>query len=221
MPSGIARPPQSDAVRVNFWTAFEIRDRATPVSNLSPWINVLARFTAASAEGPMIVQQHDKTGVSESLSKLREAALLYGGVAVRHRDGRATRCFALWKIKPSAKFRVTISRERDFAAGHYYEYLFTGLRIAARRHRVVIRPHRQGRARALRLARVRQRKLVHRRTGRMWKMAGRIRRHPVRCHPRRALPDRRIKPRRKSMSRHKRSRNRVADVILERLPRPK
>jgi len=71
--------------------------------NLSPWINVLARFTAASAEGPMIVQQHDKTGVSESLSKLREAVLLYGGVAVRHRDGRV---FALWKIKPSAKFRA-------------------------------------------------------------------------------------------------------------------
>src|SRR5580692_1512272 len=164
MPSGIARTPQSDAVRVNFWTAFEIRDRATPVSNLSPWINVLARFTATSAEGPMIVQQHDKTGVSESLSKLREAVLLYGGVAVRHRDGGATRCFALWKIKPSAKFHVTISHERDFAAGHHYKYLFTGLQIAARRHRVVIRPHRQGR-----LARLRQRTLVHRQTGRLWK----------------------------------------------------
>jgi hypothetical protein len=83
----------------------------------------------------MIVQQHDKTGVSESRSKLREAVLLYGRVAVRHRDGRVTRRFALWKIKPSAKFHVTISRECDFAAGHYYEYLFTGLRIAAPRHR--------------------------------------------------------------------------------------
>jgi hypothetical protein len=30
----------------------------------------------------MIVQQHDKTGVSESLSKLREAVLLYGRAIV-------------------------------------------------------------------------------------------------------------------------------------------
>src|SRR5580692_8045723 len=124
MPSGIARTPQSDAVRVNFWTAFEIRDRATPVSNLSPWINVLARFTAASAESPMIVQQHDKTGVSESLSKLREAVLLYRRVAVRHRDGGVTRRSTLWKIKPSAEFHVTISREPDFAAGYHYQCLF-------------------------------------------------------------------------------------------------
>jgi hypothetical protein len=91
----------------------------------------VAWFTAG-AEGPMIVQQQDKTGVSESRSKLREAALLYGRVAVRNRDGRVTRCFALWKIKPSAEFHVTISRECDFAA---CEYLFTGLRIAAPRHR--------------------------------------------------------------------------------------
>src|SRR6266446_4483485 len=53
---------------------------ATPVGDLPPGINVLTRFAAADAKGPVIVEQHHEAGVSEGLGEPRDAVFPHGGV---------------------------------------------------------------------------------------------------------------------------------------------
>ena len=48
----------------------------------------------------------------------RVMPFLHAGVAVGHRDRRATLRIALGKIEPGAKFYAAVDRKSDFATGH-------------------------------------------------------------------------------------------------------
>jgi hypothetical protein len=56
MTARIAGAPQSNPLRIYLGPGFQIGDCATPIGELSPGINVLTRFAAADAEGPVIVE---------------------------------------------------------------------------------------------------------------------------------------------------------------------
>src|ERR1700732_5251233 len=123
MATSIAGTPQSDPLRIYLGPGFQIGDCATPIGDLPPGINVLSRFAAADAEGPVIVEQYHEAGVSEGLGEPCDAVFLHAGVAVGHRDGRATLRIALRKIEPGAKFEAVVDRESDFATGGHRELL--------------------------------------------------------------------------------------------------
>jgi hypothetical protein len=92
------------------------------IGDLPPGINVLSRFAAADAEGPVVVEQHHEAGVSEGLGEPCDAVFLHAGVAVGHRDGRATLRIALRKIEPGAKFYAVVDKS-DFTAGGHRDLL--------------------------------------------------------------------------------------------------
>src|SRR6266576_3734172 len=81
MATSIAGAPQSDPLRIYLGPGFQIGDCATPIGDLPPGIDVLSRFAAADAEGPVVVEQHHKAGVSEGLGEPCDAVFLHAGVA--------------------------------------------------------------------------------------------------------------------------------------------
>jgi hypothetical protein len=95
MATSIAGAPQSNPLRIYLRPRFQIGDRATPVGDLSPGINILTRLAATAAETPVIVEEHHETGVGKSLGGPWDAVFLYAGVTVGDRDGRATLSIAL------------------------------------------------------------------------------------------------------------------------------
>src|ERR1700730_10853395 len=122
MATSIASAPQSDPLRIYLGPGFQIGDCATPIGDLPPGINVLSRFAAADAEGPVVVEQHHEAGISEGLGEPCDAVFLHAGVAVGHGDGRATLRIALRKIEPGAKFYAVVDKS-DFTAGGHRDLL--------------------------------------------------------------------------------------------------
>src|SRR5260370_28068793 len=120
--TSIAGAPQSDPLRIYFGPGFQIGDCATPIGDLPPGINVLTRFATADAEGAVIMEQHHEAGVSEGLGEPCDAVFLHAGVAVGHRDRRATLRIAVRKIEPGAKFYTLVDRS-DFTVGGHRDLL--------------------------------------------------------------------------------------------------
>src|SRR6202045_5118439 len=123
MAASITGAPQSYPLRIYFRPGFQVGDCATPIGDLPPGINVLTRFAAADAEGAVIVEQHHEAGVSEGLGESCDAVFLHAGVAVGHRDGRATLRIALRKIEPGAKFYAVVDKESDSGTGGHRHLL--------------------------------------------------------------------------------------------------
>src|ERR1700722_17764732 len=122
MATSIAGAPQSDPLRIYLGPGFQIGDRATPIGDLPPGINVLSRFAATDAKGPVVVEQHHEAGVSEGLGEPCDAVFPHAGVAVGHRDGWVTLRIALRKIEPGAKFYTVVDKS-DFTAGGHRDLL--------------------------------------------------------------------------------------------------
>ena len=62
--------------RINFRPRLKIGDRAAPVCDLSPWIDVSAEIASARPEIAMIVNKHNKTRRGEYLSETPKAVFL-------------------------------------------------------------------------------------------------------------------------------------------------
>jgi hypothetical protein len=65
----IARAPVANVGGIDDVETFEEADGATPIRNLTPRINVVARRAFARAEAAMVVQQQDESGFSERASE--------------------------------------------------------------------------------------------------------------------------------------------------------
>ena len=123
MAPGIAGAPQSDPLRIHLGPGFQIGDRATPIADLPPGIDVLTRFAAADAEAPVIVEQHHEAGIGEGLGEPGDAEFLHGCVAMGHRDRRATLRIAPRQVEPGAELYAVVDGKSDFATGRHRNHL--------------------------------------------------------------------------------------------------
>jgi len=73
MAAGIARAPQANALRVDDVLVFEEADRAPPIGDLTPWVDILARRAVTGAEVAVIVQEDDKAVGGEFLGESLQA----------------------------------------------------------------------------------------------------------------------------------------------------
>src|ERR1700747_2314740 len=88
MAPGIAGAPDADTNGINFGLALKKGNRAPPIGDLLPRVDIPALCPIAGPEMAMIMDQHDKTGFRETPCKSFQAVLLHTGIAVRHRNRR-------------------------------------------------------------------------------------------------------------------------------------
>src|SRR4029077_5841777 len=88
MAPGIAGAPDADTNGINFGLALEKGNRAPPIGDLLPRVDVPALCTIACPEIAMIMDQHNETGFRVGACKSFETVLLHTGIAVRHRNRR-------------------------------------------------------------------------------------------------------------------------------------
>jgi hypothetical protein len=69
----MACPPETDAPSIDIVEGLQVTNRLTPVLNLAPRVDVVARFTTAGAIISMIVQQYDEARFREGASKRFDA----------------------------------------------------------------------------------------------------------------------------------------------------
>jgi hypothetical protein len=87
MPTAEAAAPDGKLIAIHFWPSFQVRQRATPVANLSPWVNVVSRHPVAGAKVAMVMNENHKPGTGESQGITFQRVLFDRSEAVAHRDG--------------------------------------------------------------------------------------------------------------------------------------
>lgn len=84
----VARAPETNAILVHLRPLLEPGNRAPPIADLLPGVDVMSRFAAAATEIAVIMQQHDKSGIREGLGEGFEAMVFRAGKTVGHSNGR-------------------------------------------------------------------------------------------------------------------------------------
>ena len=112
MAPGIAGAPEADLSGINFGLALEKRNRAPPIGDLLPRVDIPALCPITCPEMAMIMDQHDKTGFRESPCKSFQAVLLHTGIAVRHRNRRGG-TFGAGNEQPTAQRHAALDPELD------------------------------------------------------------------------------------------------------------
>jgi hypothetical protein len=84
----VAATPQADPLRVDLGPGLQKGDGASPVGDLLPWVDVLARLAVAGAEVAVVVKQHDEAVLRECCCERLDPMLFDPGVSVRHGDRR-------------------------------------------------------------------------------------------------------------------------------------
>jgi len=113
--AGVACAPQPDAFGIGLGAVLEERDRAPPVGDLAPGIDIVARLAVAGAEPAVIVHEHDEPVVSERLREALEPHLLDARVAMGHGD-RGVRPGAVGQVQPAAQHDAALGLELDIDA---------------------------------------------------------------------------------------------------------
>src|ERR1700747_1396635 len=124
MAPGIAGAPDADTNGINFGLALEKRNRAPPIGDLLPRVDIPALYPVAGPETAMIMDQHDETGFREGACESFYAMLLHAGIAVRHRNRRRG-AFGVGNEQPTAQRHAALDPELDIPSFRHCHLLFS------------------------------------------------------------------------------------------------
>ena len=127
VPAGVAGPPQAYAGGVYLGPALQIGHRAAPILDLLPGIYVVAEFTLACAEIPVVMDQDHKSVVGKAGGVRSESVGACARIAVGHGDG-GMRPGSIREVEPSAELDAPLGGEFNIQS-FCHESLFSLRRL--------------------------------------------------------------------------------------------